>query len=168
MTAATQCAIIRFQSTSSARRTTLIWGQLNKAYIISIHVLREEDDPKFFTRTSLQQRFQSTSSARRTTVSITTNEPSKNISIHVLREEDDGSRVLYDKENPNFNPRPPRGGRLFVLSCTIHQRRNFNPRPPRGGRPSSCWESSCTSAISIHVLREEDDLRQSMAYVEEV
>ena len=32
-----------------------------------------------------------------------------------------------------FNPRPPRGGRLF-LSASVTLPLNFNPRPPRGGR----------------------------------
>ena len=85
-------------------------------------------------------------------------EPDPAISIHVLREEDD----LWDTpQQPhsaaNFNPRPPRGGRLLaallslltaisihvlreeddVLSIWQHSAgRNFNPRPPRGGRPT--------------------------------
>ena len=63
-----------------------------------------------------------------------------------------GSRHFFD-----FNPRPPRGGRLNYMAAlltslgiSIHAPReggdsvlfaltfkliNFNPRPPRGGRP---------------------------------
>ena len=36
----------------------------------------------------------------------------------------------------NFNPRPPRGGRLRRGS-DHHPVQYFNPRPPRGGRPGS-------------------------------
>ena len=35
----------------------------------------------------------------------------------------------------DFNPRPPRGGRLVSLSMSGFVT-NFNPRPPRGGRQS--------------------------------
>ena len=42
-TAATQ-----FQSTSSARRTTLDYADLAREIVISIHVLREEDDLRRF------------------------------------------------------------------------------------------------------------------------
>ena len=70
---------------------------------------------------------------------------------------------------PNFNPRPPRGGRLYPPgdgsgpSCiSIHalreegdpeagqiapKRQNFNPRPPRGGRP--CQRVTRTSAAKF-------------------
>ena len=81
------------------------------------------------------------------------------ISIHAPREGGDSyifpPPCLYNK---NFNPRPPRGGRLAVgrnpgqhQHISIHapreggdshdrhqllQRDDFNPRPPRGGRLS--------------------------------
>ena len=83
----------------------------------------------------------------------------------------------------DFNPRPPRGGRLIfvelleshgVFQSTPSARRatieplagspeesNFNPRPPRGGRPSTRFYASLTITISIHALREEGD---SVAY----
>jgi len=35
--------------------------------------------------------------------------------------------------NVNFNPRPPRGGRLQDVHA-VRSLKNFNPRPPRGGR----------------------------------
>ena len=83
---------------------------------------------------------------------------------------------------PNFNPRPPRGGRPGHSS---HSRpaSDFNPRPPRGGRrkpvmvlavkgefqstPSARRATlhpaleACFIAISIHALREEDDRKSS-------
>ena len=79
--------------------------------------------------------FQSTSSARRTTFSVDCKAITGIISIHVLREEDDKSAIGLNSFPSDFNPRPPRGGRL----CRTTRR-----------------ESGC--AISIHVLREEDDL----------
>ena len=35
----------------------------------------------------------------------------------------------------DFNPRPPRGGRLHCTKSELLRPVNFNPRPPRGGRP---------------------------------
>ena len=78
------------------------------------------------------------------------------ISTHALREEGDKVRLLHIREQINFYPRPPRGGRhcppTLSASCgkflpTPSARRatstidtnkeetmNFYPRPPRGGR----------------------------------
>ena len=56
-----------FLSTSSARRTTRWVAQLGEARIISIHVLREEDDKKSALLFARASGFLSTSSARRTT-----------------------------------------------------------------------------------------------------
>ena len=60
------CPWCEFQSTSSARRTTQKSFNENDMLSISIHVLREEDDPHVRPLARLH-----------------------NISIHVLREEDD-------------------------------------------------------------------------------
>ena len=38
--------------------------------------------------------------------------------------------------------------------------RYFYPRPPRGGRRRRARTAALSGNISIHVLREEDDLRQ--------
>ena len=78
------------------------------------------------------------------------------ISIHVLREEDDGEVGTAYTDRADFNPRPPRGGRLLdktlaevqdkisihvlreeddaKLSGLVSDNSHFNPRPPRGGR----------------------------------
>ena len=56
------------------------------------------------------------------------------ISIHALREEGDR--------------RQPAGRR---------NQRNFYPRPPRGGRPKGSYTTPVTKWISIHALREEGD-----------
>ena len=58
-------------------------------YSISIHVLREEDDRRPLGARFNGTRFQSTSSARRTTVFSGNDDKHLAISIHVLREEDD-------------------------------------------------------------------------------
>ena len=60
----------RFQSTSSARRTTDAVLPPAGFRFISIHVLREEDDPRRGQRSSAPLLFQSTSSARRTTAKV--------------------------------------------------------------------------------------------------
>ena len=81
----------------------------------------------------------------------------------------------------DFNPRPPRGGRLAgeVIRknayISIHalreegdiqsvdyksRHRDFNPRPPRGGRQRHSRLAQQYDDISIHALREEGDLVQ--------
>ena len=78
---------------------------------ISIHVLREEDDLDYDQLVAAIR-----------------------ISIHVLREEDDQISKPMNASTTNFNPRPPRGGRLAVF-----------------------YKIVLALGISIHVLREEDD-----------
>ena len=80
------------------------------------------------------------------------------ISIHALREEGDPGPRQGPRSNPNFYPRPPRGGRhrqrltvsqpsrflstpsarRATLTLAVHflSQINFYPRPPRGGRQS--------------------------------
>ena len=129
--------------------------------------------------TSSYKSFLSTSSARRTTRSCRSRRTSSRISTHVLREENDvrSDRCAIPKKD--FYPRPPRGGRL-KFSVVSPDRFNFYPRPPRGGRllvailvvginqflstssaRRTTSETACIAVcidISIHVLREEDDL----------
>ena len=55
------------------------------------------------------------------------------ISIHALREEGDSKPPGRSMRRSNFYPRPPRGGRLNIISlCLVIA--HFYPRPPRGGR----------------------------------
>ena len=128
------------------------------SWVISIHVLREEDDERQPAVILIGRR----------------------ISIHVLREEDD-PRACRSARRPrwHFYPRPPRGGRLdarglgeIIRRISIHvlreeddaaviiahrlryrflstsSARRTTTRLPRGHRAHN---------ISIHVLREEDD-----------
>ena len=126
----------KFQSTPSARRATKTAELFHSTASISIHALREEGDPVLCGKAQTSQQFQSTPSARRATHSCRTAWPRckkfqstpsarratsplrdlcarrTGISIHALREEgDDGGRGNA-AASTNFNPRPPRGGRL--------------------------------------------------------
>ena len=82
----------------------------------------------------------------------------------------------------NFNPRPPRGGRLDADGDHPRHAHYFNPRPPRGGRrtvvvgaltffifqstPSARRatdlrpDARARVGISIHALREEGDMQR--------
>ena len=64
----------------------------------------------------------------------------ESISIHALREEGD---VL---------PQEP-----------VRDEENFYPRPPRGGRPGLGYDYYTSHKISIHALREEGDRMQTAA-----
>ena len=80
------------------------------------------------------KQFQSTPSARRATRVVLIINQLIIISIHALREE--GDTVLF---------------RICAVLC------NFNPRPPRGGRLTCAGNRQIYRKISIHALREEGD-----------
>ena len=152
-----QAGIRLFLSTPSARRATFCGGSGGSGWPISIHALREEGDAyePFHLREKIE------------------------ISIHALREEGDPLQSPPCALLSNFYPRPPRGGRQSALSQVIaaaqflstpSARRATCPLPTttRSARflstPSArraTWVS-CTSSffssISIHALREEDDM----------
>ena len=126
--------------------------------IISIHALREEGDHPHRDRRLNAVTFLSTPSARRATLRHETLKPHrKAISIHALREEGDSSAASPRASPAYFYPRPPRGGRLFVLQKSQIFFDYFYPRPPRGGRPGCGGELAVNVNISIHALREEGD-----------
>ena len=103
--------------------------------VISIHALRGEGDIIDIVRLLSKDRFQSTPSEGRAT-----------------------SQCINDNTTrPNFNPRPPRGGRRVQIP-PLPPYWNFNPRPPRGGRPSEGVNVYLLGEmISIHALRGEGD-----------
>ena len=124
---------------------------------ISIHVLREEDDPKCIFREHVVHNFYprpprggrlawsrnsrcfwvflSTSSARRTTNRRKNQSRRAYISIHVLREEDDRRDAAAPRVRPAFlSTSSARRTTLHVQQAVISDA-NFYPRPPRGGRP---------------------------------
>ena len=130
-----------FQSTSSVWRTTWVPRRSFRLRIISIHVLRVEDDFPYKPDSPASSKFQSTSSVWRTTHWIAEFQATDNISIHVLRVEDDAlvielfaaeprisihvlrveddpSRFDLSLYGPYFNPRPPCGGRRIKKGLT--------------------------------------------------
>ena len=133
--------------------------------MISIHVLRAEDDRKRVDYLYAACQFQSTSSVRRTTSACWEPAAPAAISIHVLRAEDDSQRPIGYYRLADFNPRPPCGGRPLARRCfSTHQRfqstssvwrtthrsccrpcsvGHFNPRPPCGGRRKIPDLASC-------------------------
>ena len=86
-------AAARFQSTSSMWRTTRRMGIEVRREVISIRVLRVEDDEKI----------------KRWMLLLL-------ISIHVLRVEDDRFALPCAHPTTYFNPRPPCGGRPIGIS----------------------------------------------------
>ena len=104
------------------------------ATAISIHALREEGDNGTFARMCETMQFQSTPSARRATVHL---EP---------------------QESPllDFNPRPPRGGRLAVAGPARYNAK-FQSTPSARRATESAVQEFIIGKISIHALREEGD-----------
>ena len=82
----------------------------------------------------MKNQFLSTPSARRATERLDEGVGDVVISIHALREEGDSSAASPRASPAYFYPRPPRGGRLFVLQKSQIFFDYFYPRPPRGGR----------------------------------
>ena len=102
--------------------------------------------------------FQSTSSVWRTTGGAVLGLHQGGISIHVLRVEDDCQLAPAAENPPDFNPRPPCGGRLMgtAPSATLLIFQSTSSV----WRTTHClWYAHHGRAISIHVLRVEDDLR---------
>ena len=63
-----------------------------------------------------------------------------------------------DSPNQNFNPRPPRGGRHWLVVKILASQLDFNPRPPRGGRRRGTGKTFGALRISIHAPREGGDV----------
>ena len=105
-----------FQSTSSVWRTTFFQPGVKFP-----HPNFNPRPPCGGRRTStrpacLTPQFQSTSSVWRTTPLPHTPPPAGPISIHVLRVEDDTRPPAWPSSQPDFNPRPPCGGRRRAAS----------------------------------------------------
>ena len=124
----------KFLSTPSARRATLYNHRHAHCCQISIHALREEGD--------LSASYYYTFSK---------------ISIHALREEGDQRQPCIVAKLLYFYPRPPRGGRLqpdFAYWLLV----GFLSTPSARRATWVSCTSSFFSSISIHALREEDDM----------
>ena len=147
---------------------------------ISIHAPREGGDRGWRLSLCCLVKFQSTPPARGATRLCRAEYSGGAISIHAPREGGDGAwAALQGKASINFNPRPPRGGRLKFgldfaeigqfqstppargatsLHRPLHHRGgHFNPRPPRGGRRLHDGHILAAGLISIHAPREGGD-----------
>ena len=125
---------VKFLSTPSARRATECAFSGHRSGTISIHALREEGD--------LSASYYYTFSK---------------ISIHALREEGDQRQPCIVAKLLYFYPRPPRGGRLqpdFAYWLLV----GFLSTPSARRATWVSCTSSFFSSISIHALREEDDM----------
>ena len=98
---------MKFLSTPSARRATLLLAAILQILPISIHALREEGD----------WRAQSTASRPRISIHALREEGDGSpgwlvlrqlISIHALREEGDNLPAVFKAFSKDFYPRPPR------------------------------------------------------------
>ena len=100
---------------------------------ISIHAPREGGDSYILPYCIFSTVFQSTPPARGATRRVIKSSRGCIISIHAPREGGDQGMPCRPLSLPDFNPRPPRGGRHTTTHCVVCQE-DFNPRPPRGGR----------------------------------
>ena len=179
---------------------------------ISIHSLLAEGDPAALDAPDKASGFQSTPSSRRETPEVTRAREEQNdisihsllaegdrvaagglvrtdvISIHSLLAEGDGRRPSGMREGLNFNPLPPRGGRLILAArhkkgklISIHSllaegdrdKRtvsnffiHFNPLPPRGGRQESTRYCNYGNAFqSTPSSRRETEDRTALEHV---
>ena len=123
-----------FQSTPPARGATIT--SFNEVYRtdISIHAPREGGDLRFLQcRMKFLLLFQSTPPARGATVILAALLSTLGISIHAPRE---GGDMILRRGTRNFlisihAPREGGDDPLLRFHAIVY---NFNPRPPRGGR----------------------------------
>ena len=78
------------------------------------------------------------------------------ISIHALREEGDGRLRFRWSWRQDFNPRPPRGGRLVRWEVALPQF-IFQSTPSARRATGRIDAQASDIEISIHALREEGD-----------
>ena len=102
--------------------------------------------------------FQSTPSARRATSTQYMVLEDTLISIHALREEGDHLAAAVANELINFNPRPPRGGRLGRIPLR-DKATGFQSTPSARRATEHAVRRNGRKEISIHALREEGDHR---------
>ena len=129
-----------------------------RMWTISIHVLREEDDKDHKVVEVGKRRFLSTSSARRTTRAARRTTKSKIISIHVLREEDDACSQLPVKTPCTFLSTSSARRTTDRVPCVLDIF-HISIHVLREEDDLHYSTKSAKSRISIHVLREEDDHR---------
>ena len=124
----------RFLSTPSARRATLRRLKQRREKPISIHALREEGDQKLHRIHTRTNQFLSTPSARRATVYHLFADQRRSISIHALREEGDLDYIDTAPTIEVFLSTPSARRATSAFCVAFRFAPNFYPRPPRGGR----------------------------------
>ena len=125
---------------------------------ISIHAPREGGDLLSAARAKRNGPFQSTPPARGATKPSEAYQSMKAISIHAPREGGDPSPRRRQRNHSPFQSTPPARGATRCVAFPDHKHSNFNPRPPRGGRLLRLLSSgSASSLISIHAPREGGD-----------
>ena len=148
-----------FLSTPSARRATRHSEITERMSEISIHALREEGDDYIQQPDENTYEFLSTPSARRATCRSHCLRPVVlEISIHALREEGDSYHMRGQAADIIVflsTPSARRATRSNDRGRSGHH--HFYPRPPRGGRRYVVVQSVFSAPISIHALREEGD-----------
>ena len=125
-----------FQSTPPARGATSLIMCLVEDATISIHAPREGGDflPGFLPVVT-------------------------GISIHAPREGGDAPASIFSRETVRFQSTPPARGATYVFAPGPSLLYDFNPRPPRGGRLMFLRRGPPYFMISIHAPREGGDVR---------
>ena len=124
---------------------------------ISIHAPREGGDEMSFPASVPSLEFQSTPPARGATCAVYGVRTRGQISIHAPREGGDAIRLLQLWQRPDFNPRPPRGGRPYnTLACVGNLQFQSTP-PARGATRQKGKQLRPQIQISIHAPREGGD-----------
>ena len=124
-----------FQSTPPARGATTAVQEDFRRLEISIHAPREGGDGLRILRRSGHA----------------------GISIHAPREGGDAIGMIVWDASVIFQSTPPARGATIAFVRDVLTPRDFNPRPPRGGRLPPGSSSNFLSIISIHAPREGGD-----------
>ena len=132
-----------FLSTPSARRATSCARPTGWTYLYFYPRPPRGGRPRGLTWALCEIIFLSTPSARRATPAARAAAQGRIISIHALREEGDRMQSAVRQRKDYFYPRPPRGGRLPVSGCSLHQPEFLStPSARRATRSAFSWASS--------------------------
>ena len=150
-----RCRFVLFQSTPPARGATTVQSCGFLATRISIHAPREGGDggtPALsdYIRISIHAPREGGDALRLDQLHII------DISIHAPREGGDGQAASHRPHLRHFNPRPPRGGRPYLLGNGVTFA-EFQSTPPARGATSAGGISQRRPDISIHAPREGGD-----------
>ena len=157
--------MIRFLSTPSARRATVILHVPSEAFPISIHALREEGDSTWIRRNNMAHNFYPRPPRGGRLLDARAQDPEARISIHALREEGDAVRpgTCHCGVFISIHALREEGDGMGYAPRGTWQ--HFYPRPPRGGRLMIATTRCKGGRISIHALREEGDGSPSSRWI---